>query len=235
MKTYLISLLLVTTLCSCSVVQKNPKHLFADGYYRSKIFNEEQSKVYVENKGDSIMVYSLTDNKTLNSKLRKVVSFSPEEQINQDMNKLTFKHMSGDLDFLTILSKYRFAKDDMPGQMNTNLNGALYLGLRNDIYQLKYPKTPLNKYQRRVTHYGFSVGFFTGFGGTPMNQWVTNDHITSEYDGVTWVNGFGVILGIDRASFGITLGWDHLLDNNKDYWIYQGEPWIGIAITLSFN
>lgn len=235
MKTLLVFLIFFTVLCSCSVVQKNYKDSFADGYYRSKIFNDEQTRVYVENKGDSILVYSLTDDNILNSKLRKVVAFTAEEQLNLDMNKLMFKHMSGDLDFLTVLSKYRFAKDNMPGQMNTNLNGAVYLGFRNDIYHLKYPKTPLNQYQRRITHYGFSVGFFTGFGGTPMNQWVTNDHIISEYDGVTWINGFGAILGIDRASVGLTLGWDHLLDSNKDYWIYQGEPWIGIAITLHIN
>jgi len=235
MKTLLISLVLITALCSCSVVQKNYKHSFADGYYRSRIFNDEQTKVYVENKDDSILVYSLTDDNMLNANLRKVVSFTTEEQSNMTMNKLMFKHLSMDLDFLTVLSKYRFETDNMPGQMNTNLNGAVYLGVRNDIYHLKYPKTPLNTYQRRLTHYGFSVGYFSGFGGTPMNQWVTNDHITSEYDGVTWINGFAAIMGIDRGSVGLTLGWDYLLDSNRDYWIYQGKPWIGLAIALNIN
>jgi len=56
-----------------------------------------------------------------------------------------------------------------------------------------------------------------------------------EYDGVTWINGFAGIIGIDRASFGLTLGWDNLLDINKQYWTYQGKPWIGMAITLSIN
>jgi hypothetical protein len=224
-----------TILCSCSVVQKDYKHSFADGYYRSRIFNEEQTKVYVANKDDSILVYSLTNDNQVNPNLRKVVTFDTEEQTNMVMNKLVFKHLSTDLDFLTVLTKYRFATGDMPGQMNTNLNGAAYIGLRNDIYQMKYPRTPLHTYQRRITHYGFSLGFFSGFGGTPVNQWVTNDNVTSEYDGVTWINGFAGIIGIDRASFGLTLGWDNLLDSNKQYWIYQGKPWIGLAITLNIN
>jgi hypothetical protein len=235
MKTHLILLVSFTVLCSCSVVQKSYKHSFADGYYRSRIFNEDQTKVYVENKDDSILVYSLTNDNQLNPNLRKVVTFDTEEQSNMAMNKLVFKHLSADLDFLTVLTKYRFANGDLPGQMNTNLNGAVFIGLRNDIYHMKYPKTPLNTYQRRITHYGFSVGFFSGFGGTPVNQWVTNDNVMSEYDGVTWINGFAGIIGIDRASFGLTLGWDNLLDTNKQYWIYQGKPWIGLAITLNIN
>jgi hypothetical protein len=42
-------------------------------------------------------------------------------------------------------------------------------------------------------------------------------------------------MGVNNASLGLLIGWDHLLDNNKEYWIYQGKPWFGIALGISLN
>ncbi len=220
---------------SCSVVQKNYKYSLSDGYYRSKIFNEKASKVYIKNNSDSVIVYSIDSKNTSTSSLKQVVSLIPQEKVNFNMNILTFRHLSADVDFLTMIFKFRFKTETFPRQINTNLNGALYMGFRNDIYHLKYPKTPLNTYQRQITHYGFSLGIFSGFGGTPMNPWVTNNNITIEYDGAVWCNGIAGIIGINNASIGIAIGWDHLLDQNDDYWIYEAKPWLGLTIGLRLN
>ena len=68
-----------------------------------------------------------------------------------------------------------------------------------------------------------------------MNAWVTDNQISYEYDGAVWNMGFAGVIGINRARMGFTLGWDHLPDNNKEYWVYQGQPWLGIAIGLNLN
>lgn len=234
-KELLLTCLATILLNSCGIVQKDYKYSFADGYYRSKIFNEDQTRVYIENESDSILIYSLSaDNKVSNS-LRKVVSLMPQEKSNLNMNSLVFNHFSMDLDILTILSKYRPTTVGLPGQINSNLNGSVYLGLRNDVYKLNYPKTPLNTYKKQLKHYGFSAGFFTGIGGTTLNPAVTENHISYEYDGAVWSKGLAGIIGINNASLGILIGWDHLLDRNKDFWIYKGKPWYGIALGLNLN
>jgi hypothetical protein len=68
-----------------------------------------------------------------------------------------------------------------------------------------------------------------------MNPWVTENQITQEYDGVVWSKGIAGIIGIDNFTIGLALGWDHLLDKNKNYWIYQGKPWLGLAFGLNLN
>lgn len=231
---FLFTSLATILLCSCGTV-KNYKNSFADGYYRSKIFQEENTKVYVENTGDSILIYSVNPDNRVSNDLKKVVSFMPQENSNLNMNVLIFNHYSIDLDFITVLSKYRPESGTMPGQVNSNFNGSVYMGIRKDIYQLKYPKTPLNTYKRQIKHYGFSAGFFTGLGGASVNSGSTDNQVNNDYDGPIWSKGFATILGVNNASIGVLIGLDHLLDSNKGYWIYQGKPWFGIALGISLN
>jgi hypothetical protein len=234
-KELLLTCLVTILLNSCGIVQKDYKYSFADGYYRSKIFNEDQTRVYIDNNNDSILIYSVSADNKVSNNLKKVVSLLQEGKSNLNMNSLVFNHLSMDVDVLTILSKYRPETVGLPGQLNSNLNGSVYLGLRNDVYQLKYPKTPLNTYKKQIKHYGLSSGIFTGLGGSPLNPAVTENHISHEYDGLVWSNGFAVIMGVNNASLGILIGWDQLLDSNKEYWIYQGKPWLGIALGLNLN
>jgi hypothetical protein len=159
----------------------------------------------------------------------------PQQVSGESINQHNFRQTSFDIDFLTIPFKYRPVSNSLPAQFNTNLNGAVYIGFRNDIYRLWYKKTPLNNYIRQTTHYGFSVGLFSGFGGTAMNPWVTDDQISSEYDGLVWLKGIAGILGVNNFTIGLALGWDNLLDKNNKVWIYQSKPWLGLAFGLNLN
>ncbi|MCF0052640.1 hypothetical protein LXM25_21390 [Dyadobacter sp. LJ53] len=159
----------------------------------------------------------------------------PQVISQSSINSVYFKQSSFDVDFLSIPFKYRPAKSGIPNQFNTNLNGAVYVGYRNDIYQLSFRKTPLNKYQRETRHYGISYGFFTGLGGTAMNPSVTDNQISIEYDGLVWGKGIAGIIGINNFTVGLALGFDNLLDENKKVWIYQGKPWLGLAFGLNLN
>lgn len=72
------------------------------------------------------------------------------------------------------------------------LNGAVYFGYRTDVYRLRYKKTPFSTYKRDITHYGMSVGVFSGFGASQVDPFVTLNRLDIEYEGL--VNPSGELL-----------------------------------------
>ncbi|UFH56783.1 hypothetical protein [Spirosoma sp. KNUC1025] len=228
-------LLTLTGLFCCRTVSELAKYQLSDGYYKSAVFDQKSKLVYIDNSEDIISIY-LADQATKNV---DTIS-NPKRKLPQTVSDITlksntFRQASLDIDFLTIPFKYRPRLDAFPRQFNTNLNGAVYVGYRNDIYQLRYDKTPLKNYQRQTRHYGYSIGLLTGLGGTTINSSVTNNQITYEYDGLVWSKGIAGIIGVNNFTIGLAVGFDDLLDYNKTYWIYQTKPWIGLAFGLNLN
>lgn len=134
------------------------------------------------------------------------------------------------------LPKYDSVDEVNPNQLNTSiLNGALFLGYRTDIHHLRYKKTPFQTYKREITHYGLSFGIFTGIGASRIDEFVTLNALTIQYDGFVNPSGVAAIIAVDKLTFGLTLGVDHLLDKNRKVWIYQGKPWMGLSIGLNLN
>ncbi|MEO7311182.1 MAG: hypothetical protein ABIX01_12345 [Chitinophagaceae bacterium] len=224
-------------LCSCGIIRKAPKYSFADGYYYTDLGGYGQTKVYVENSEDSITAYSIENGQKIFSTdtSRTAVRSFPQGSSKSITNAVNFKQVGFDVDFLTIPFKVRPARAGIPAQFTTDLNGAVYLGYRADKYQLSYKQTPTNRYEKQTTHFGFSMGFFTGLGGTAMNESVTDNQVTYQYNGIAWSKGLAGIFGINNFTIGVTLGWDHLVDKNKSVWIYQGRPWLGLAFGLNLN
>jgi hypothetical protein len=146
-----------------------------------------------------------------------------------------FNTSSLDLDALTILFKYRPYTAGVPNQLNTNFNGAGYLGYRSDYYLLSYDKNPLNAYQRRMSHFAYSIGLFAGLGATSINHSMTNEQVQSDYDGVVITKGIAGLIGVGNLTFGAAIGLDHLIDRNHTLWIYQGKPWVGFTVGLNIN
>jgi hypothetical protein len=224
-------------LSACRTLINSPKYQFSDGYYTAKISGKPARKMYIDTEENLIKVYPVkrTDNHPeVDTTTFTLISFQGSQE--KGLQKtLYFRQSSFDIDMLSILFKYRPSVQNFPNQFNTNLNGGLYLGYRSDVYSLDIITDPLGKYSRHTNHYGFSFGGFMGLGATAMNPWVTNNHISSEYDGVIWTKGVAGIMGFNRFTVGMVFGLDHLLDGNKQYWIYQGRPWIGIALGLNLN
>ena len=79
------------------------------------------------------------------------------------------------------------------------------------------------------------LGGFVGLGATTMNASVTQEPIAIEYTGMVLTSGVGVFTNIGRVGFGLTCGWDHLLDGYGDRWIYQDKPWLGLAVGVNLN
>ncbi|MBC7390725.1 MAG: hypothetical protein H7329_16050 [Opitutaceae bacterium] len=234
---FLLQFILLFIFSSCDVVKKATKYQFANGTYTTNKFHDKVAKVYVENREDTIAIYPLRkkDNQFQLDSLSASVKKFPIETITTDLMSQYFRQTSFDIDFLTLPVKYRFSTSSLPSQLNTNINGAFYFGYRTDIYKLKYKKNILRKYIRQKTHYGFSMGAFTGLGSTAINPWVTENHIALEYDGIVWSKGLAGILAIDNFTIGIGFGWDYLTDKNRKYWIYHNMPWLGLAFGLNLN
>jgi hypothetical protein len=125
--------------------------------------------------------------------------------------------------------------ESFPPQFNTTFNGAVYIGYRTDAYTLRYKATPLGVFKRSITHYGYSFGLFSGFGTARIDEYVTLNALSYEYDGLVNLSGFAAIIAIDKISAGLTLGVDHLLDKNSRVWVNNAKPWLGISLGLNLN
>ncbi len=224
---------MVMNLFACNVLKDVAKHDFSDGSYHSAVF-EKKGRVYVQNSGDSIVVYKLDKaSGKLAAEMPRVIF--PQKEIQAKDLSGTFSEPSLDLDFLTIPIKFRPAAAGIPPQLNNTLNGAVFLGIRNDIYKIGYGKTPLGFSLRKIRHYGISFGLFTGLGPTAVNASVTNLQLGSEYDGIAWSKGFSVIMAINKVTLGLAAGFDNLVGPHGNIWIYENHPWLGLAFGLNLN
>lgn len=229
--------LCVVLFTGCSLLRQTPKYSFADGTYNSNVLKSATGKVYVHNDGENIKVYPLkkpAQGYRIDTMQATPMLFAQTESIDSGAGNY-FRQNSFDVDFLTIPFKYRFPVQDFPRQFTSNINGAVYLGYRSDVYVLHYPATLLGKGNREITHFGFSVGGFTGLGATAMNPWVTSNAIAIEYDGMVWSKGISGIVALNNFTTGLALGWDHLLDRHRKHWLYQSKPWIGFVFGLNLN
>jgi hypothetical protein len=236
MKKILLYSLLLAALGSCRALKDSPKYKLTDGVYKSA-GSGGKTTVYIENEEDTVLVYTLApDWKTArpNSKRAKPQVF-PRGGTDKEVGAARYWKTGLDVDVFTIPFKYRPTAKDFTPQLSNHLNGAVYLGYRRDTYELSYKSNPIGKLSQRITHFGFSGGIATGIGVTPMNPWVTEDQITSEYDGFIWSKAICVLIGVEKLNFGLALGIDHLLDSNREYWIYQGKPYLGLTVGLNLN
>lgn len=142
---------------------------------------------------------------------------------------------SFDIDVITIPFKYRPSVKEFPNQLNANFSGAIYAGYRNDYFKFHYKKNGLGEKRRKLSHFGFSYGLFTGIGSSAINPWVTLNQISSEYDGFLLMSGVAGLVAVNKITFGVGVGVDHLLDKNRKYWIYHQKPWLGLTVGLNLN
>ncbi len=233
----LIIAIVIASLQSCQTLKQSPKYGFNEGFYKSRIHHKKLKKVYIVPDADSIKVY--TKKAIERSFVDTLQSFKiafPANKKPEEFENYTFWKNSFDIDVITIFFKYRPSVGTIPIQFTSaSFNGSFYLGYRTDLYHLKYKQTPLRVFKRNITHYGFSVGAFTGFGSANINNSVTQDSVTISYDGPINMSGIAAFLAIERFTYGITFGYDRLLDRNKKYWIYQSKPWIGLSIGLNLR
>lgn len=237
-KTAVFILLSSLLTSGCSTLQESSKYQFSEGFYRVGLNDASTKRMYVDfQEEDSLTIYPLRPSAQgpVPDTLRGVrIDIAPEREEPLDIH-YTFSQPSFDVDVLTIPLKYRPGTAGFPKQLNTSVQAAIYLGLRNDYYRMGYTKTPLGNYKRHFNHFGFSMGVFAGVGSAFINEGFTNGTIAYEYDAFVVNGGVAGIVGVNNFTLGLAIGIDHLMDQNREEWIYQHQPWVGLAFGLNLN
>jgi hypothetical protein len=224
---------------ACTSLRDSSKYEFQSAKYYTSLIPGTENKVYLNVAEDTIEVFPV---KTVGD--REEVETEPVEVLTENVHvheasygkgSHYFYNPSFDLDIITIPLKYRFATQSVPRQLTTNFNGVAYLGFRNDIFRVRYKRNPLNEMERSTRHFGTSIGGFAGISSEPVNPWVTRDIVQIEYDGVVFSTGLAWIAGINNLTAGIAIGFDFLQDPNRQHWVYQGKPWLGLAFGINLN
>ena len=219
---------------SCESLKESSKYQFVEGYYKVPLKGKKE-KLYVLTGSDTIKAYRKKDIDGIKIDTSHAFLFAFPSVKPKDFQGYTFTRNTFDFDVLTVLFKYRFPVKGFPPQLNASFNGAIYIGYRTDVYKLSYHTTPLHYMKRSITHIGYSVGVFSGFGTARIDEYDTEGALSYEYDGLVNLTGVAVIAAIDKLTAGLTFGVDHLLDKNSAVWINNAKPWIGLSLGLNLN
>jgi len=214
----------------CSVLEKSSQHGFENGYYQFKSENLQADKVYVHVNEEEAAIYKSGKNSP--ESLPLLISLADTGTIS---GPFEFTRKSLDIDLTTILLKYRPPVNDMPAQMVTDFNLALYAGWRHDNFIIKKELDPLKKTKTSIKARGYDFGVFAGPGTTLINSFSTGNKTDDEYNGMILQYGLAGFLESNVASFGIAAGFDYLVSSDRKIWIYSGKPWFGLIIGIALN
>lgn len=221
-------------LSGCVPFDKIYSHNFSSGYFKLKTPGNNPENVYIDLRDDSVLVYKfsgktpvLTDIKPANRV--DINAINPGNYLNK--NSLT--KTSFDFDLSTVPVKFRPEQGDVPSQLSASVNGVFYAGIRKDFFKILTRKSVLNETNSFLRHTGVDFGLFAGMGITPVNPTVTMNRTVQEYDGIVFQKGIAAFFTFENMSVGLGLGFDNLIDRNKDIWIYNQKPWIGIVLGVA--
>jgi hypothetical protein len=230
---FLFTVVLISA--ACVPVEKMARHDFTSGYYKLKTEGNEPSRVYTDVINDSVIVYPvIKEGKNEKPDISALRGIGIKNVTTGTyFYKSCFIKNSIDVDLTTLVLKYRPPVSGVPGQLNYNLNAAIYMGFRRDFYKVVPYKSPLKDEISFIRQIGFDAGIFADIGSSFMNPTNTDNRITQEYDGLILQKGFAGFITFDNISVGLALGFDNLLDHNKTLWIYNQKPYLGLVIGIS--
>jgi hypothetical protein len=233
--TLMIIVICLLATAGCAPFDKIYSHEFSSGYFKMKGPDAVPVKVYLEVKEDSLIVYPATgQGKSLAPdlsapRITSIYSIRPGSYLYNS----TFVKTSPDIDLSTVLLKYRPHAGNVPPQLSTNVNGVFYIGFRKDFFRMTSHLSPTNVRSTFIRHTGFDFGPFAGIGITPVTPTTTMGRTIQEYDGIVFQKGFAIFGTFENMSVGLSVGFDNLLDKNKNIWIFNQKPWIGILIGIA--
>ncbi len=207
---------------ACSFLEKATSHAFEDGIYHLSVPGQAERRVYVLVEEDTLELFGVQKN--------------GQPDANQILSGLLpgdrLRKASMDLDLTTAFFKLRPEQHQVPWQLNSNLNAAMYAGFRQDYFSLSRIERPLRPPVSTFRHFGFDAGLFLGIGSAPMTGSTTLTPIPYDYDGIIFQMGAAAYAGIGNLGIGLGLGFDSLLDSNRKNWIYHQKPWFGLFVGL---
>jgi hypothetical protein len=232
LKNIIILVPAIGLLSSCSTLERASLHGLNDGFYQLKSDSSEKQAVYLEVSENNITVYPTT-NKQPQSQPMLLIPLETTDNI--PFQRITFKKQGLDIDISSVLMKYRPSIGELPAQLTTDLNLAIYAGWRFDYYPVEHRKDPLNKSHVKISNRGFDFGFFAGPGTTLISPFTTRNMRSDEYNGMILQGGFAGFIESNMASFGLAIGYDYLLSPDRNNWIYQNKPWVGLVVGVALN
>lgn len=156
------------------------------------------------------------------------------KRIKEESPWFNYQLKSFDVDLFTVPFKYRFRQDGHPGQLNTNPNIGVYVGLR---YDRGGYRTLFFRKERRseIRSFSFGLGGFASVGSALVSTFTTNGAITDEYEALGLNYGLASIVGYKTFTAGLALGFENLASSDNPLWIYRNKPYLGVTIGLNLN
>ena len=231
-KYIIIPVAFVAFLTSCNTLEKASMHGFNSGFYQLESKQKSDQNVYVEATDEKIDVYHQTK-KQPDANAFLTISLKPSDSI--QISPVVFKKESLDIDITAILLKYRPSVNGLPGQMTTDFNIGLYAGWRHDSYKIVSRMDPLGKNHHKIKNWGYDLGLFAGPGATVISPFTTQNEVIDEYSGMIIQTGIAGFIESNIASFGIAVGFDSLLNSDREVWIYDKKPWVGFIVGIALN
>jgi len=217
---------------SCRAIEKASIHGFVSGNYNLQSDRKNVQMVYLDITEDEINVHPLTNARMGRSNFWTIPLMSPDSV---GVNVMVFKKQSLDVDMTSIVFKHRPSVQGLPVQLTTDLNMALYVGWRHDRYRLVFVQDPLGRAYSKISGRGYDFGLFAGPGATIIGPLNTNTRVVEEFSGMIIQAGFAGFLETNMASFGMSLGYDFLVNPERTYWVYQHRPWVGFIVGIALN
>jgi len=228
---FLVAMVCGISVTSCSTLEKASVHGLTSGYYKI-VSPGKVENVYADVSGEKIDFYHQKEVITEKDKFLSVSFVSGENVL---LNPLKFNKQSLDIDITSILLKYRPPVNDLPQQLTTDINAALYAGWRHDHFRISNETDPLGKQYYNINSFGYDLGFFAGPGATQIYAGNTNNQSVNDYSAMIIQAGLAGFLESEVASFGIAVGIDNLLNQDRKIWIYNNKPWVGFIVGIAIN
>lgn len=139
-----------------------------------------------------------------------------------------------DVDLFTMPFKYRFKTADQPGQLEDKLNVGIHVGARYDLgrYRTVYFR---RNHRSEISTFSVGLGGFLCFGPAKVDPFSTIGRFQDEYFGLGINYGLSTNISIRSFSAGLAVGFEQLADRNRDLWIYQHKPWLGVTFGINLN
>jgi len=222
----------ILALGSCNTLRRASTHGLDSGAYSLRAGTGKPQPVYADVLEDQIDLYPRIGEQLDRNPLL-TITLRPSDTLPAAPIKL--RKNSLDIDITTILLKYRPAVSGLQPQLTTDFNLAMYAGWRRDIYTIRQFTDPLGRSFCKQSTWGYDVGVFAGPGSTAITPFTTANRRSEEYSAMIIQTGVAAFIESSAVSFGLGIGVDHLMNGDRDVWVYRDKPWIGFVVGVAIN
>jgi hypothetical protein len=83
-----------------------------------------------------------------------------------------------------------------------------------------------------LTNYSITLGGLLGLGTAGLKKASNAPGLLSDRTSATFTYGAIALLGFNTIGIGYSVGFDNVLGEGRDYWVYQNKVWHGITISV---